>query len=68
MPTCAGCKWRPSAHDPGAYRSQISRERLSQHYLPLDPELWQLDRFQDFLAQRRALVAEGINSVFRDLE
>jgi hypothetical protein len=57
-----------SANDPGSYLQSISPERLRQQYVPLDMDLWKVDRFQDFLAERRRLLAEGVNAVFRDLE
>ena len=34
---------------------------LSSHWLPLDPELWRLDRYEDFLAARRQLLAAAAN-------
>jgi hypothetical protein len=34
---------------------------LAKQFVPTDPELWKLDRYDDFLAERRRLIAEAIN-------
>jgi predicted HTH transcriptional regulator len=36
-------------------------------FIPQDPALWELDRFEDFLAARRALIVEAINERMNDL-
>jgi hypothetical protein len=54
--------------EPGQYLPGIARERLEQQFVPMDERLWTVDRFQDFLAARRELLAAGINEVFRALE
>ena len=56
------------ATDPSEYLPKIPEERLRQQFIPLDRDLWRIERFQDFLAERRRLIAAGINSVFKDLE
>ncbi|MCY3853269.1 MAG: DUF262 domain-containing protein [Gammaproteobacteria bacterium] len=35
---------------------------LSSHWIPMDPELWQIDRYKDFLAARRELLAAAANN------
>lgn len=35
--------------------------------MPLDPTLWTLDRFPDFLAARRELLASRINEYIGEL-
>jgi hypothetical protein len=42
------------AKHPGALESQ---------WIPTDPVLWRLDRYLDFLAARRELLAEAANSI-----
>ncbi|MCW8138899.1 MAG: hypothetical protein KIT58_08340 [Planctomycetota bacterium] len=37
--------------------------RLEAQSVPLDPALWRLDRYDDFLAARRALLADAINGL-----
>ncbi|GBD22899.1 hypothetical protein HRbin29_00545 [bacterium HR29] len=56
-----------SAKEPIEYLSQIAEERLTTQFVPLDRELWKVDRFQDFLAARRALLARGINEFLSSL-
>jgi hypothetical protein len=34
---------------------------LEMHLVPRDPALWKLERFEDFLAERKKLVAEKLN-------
>jgi hypothetical protein len=35
---------------------------LTKQFVPPNPELWHLDRYEDFLAERRRLIAEAINA------
>lgn len=53
---------------PGDYLEAIPEDRLRQQFIPMDRDLWSVDRFQDFLAARRVLVADGINEFLRSLE
>ncbi len=57
-----------AATTPGDYLSTVPEERLKQQFVPMDRELWKLERFQDFLAARRRLLADGINAFLRSLE
>lgn len=34
---------------------------LAKQFVPTNPELWKVDRYDDFLAERRRLIAEAIN-------
>lgn len=54
--------------EPSAYLPEIAPKRLKSQFVPLDPSLWEVDRFQDFLAARRGLLAEGINGFLRSLD
>ncbi len=45
-------------HYPGALAKQL---------VPTDPALWQLDRFEDFLAVRRKMIADAINKRMLEL-
>lgn len=41
------------------FASQAEQERyLDMHLIPRDPALWELDRFEDFIAARKALIEE----------
>ena len=33
-----------------------THEYLARHLIPADPSLWKLDRFEDFLAERKVLI------------
>lgn len=55
-----------SAKQPSDYLAAIADkhpERLIAQCIPMDRELWKVDRFQDFLAARRALLATSINEL-----
>ena len=59
-----------SASDPLDYLKKIKDKdpnALEAQFVPLDESLWAVDRFSDFLAARRALIADGINSFMSDL-
>jgi len=50
--------------EPAEYLGEIERKyagALAKQFVPQDPALWTLDRFEDFLAARRILIAEAIN-------
>ena len=40
---------------------------LSSQFMPVDPQLWKLDRYRDFLSARRELITAGLNSFLDDL-
>jgi hypothetical protein len=42
---------------------QIPKDRLRSQSVPLDPDLWKPERFQDFLAERRRLLAQSVNEL-----
>ena len=49
---------------PKEYLKEIQEEypgALEKQLIPTDPELWELNRFEDFLAKRRDLIADSIN-------
>jgi hypothetical protein len=55
-----------SAQPPSVYLPKISEkhpERLKAQCIPMDESLWQLDRYQDFLAERRTLLAKAVNDL-----
>lgn len=52
------------AQEPSMYLAGIaehSAERLAAQLVPMDENLWSLDRFEDFLAERRKLLADAMN-------
>ena len=58
---------RISAKPPTEYFRTIIDERgeeaLSSQAIPLDKSLWEIDRYPDFLAERRRLLAKRINEL-----
>ncbi|MFJ3616987.1 DUF262 domain-containing protein [Streptomyces iakyrus] len=50
-----------SSRPPAQYMTEIAAERLAEQWIPEEPELWSLDRFPDFLAARRRLLANVLN-------
>lgn len=63
---CARPNRKISSRPPDQYLAEIAdmhRERLEAQYIPMDRALWRLDRFQDFLAARRGLLATAINNL-----
>jgi hypothetical protein len=51
---------------PAEYLAEIADqnpERLVAQGIPMDRSLWELHRFQDFLAARRQLLAEAVNEL-----
>ena len=59
-----------SASDPAVYLAQAEEQRpgvLASQWIPEDRALWRIDRYLDFLAARRALLAEAANELLRTL-
>jgi hypothetical protein len=55
-----------AARLPEQYLAEIADkhpERLEAQSVPLDRDLWRLERFQDFLAERRKLLAKAVNEL-----
>ena len=41
---------------PDVWFADKTPDYLSKHLIPADPSLWTLDRFEDFLAERKVLI------------
>lgn len=52
-----------SDDDPVKYLANADEKVLRAQWIPLDPELWSVDRFGDFCAARRGLLAEALNQM-----
>ena len=53
-----------SNQDPAYYLERYARETpgvLESHWIPMDSELWKLDNYPEFLAERRRLLAAAAN-------
>jgi len=44
-----------------AHYAAVDPGLLESHWIPLDPALWEYDRYQDFLSERRALLSKAAN-------
>ncbi|HAG08087.1 MAG TPA: hypothetical protein DCK87_00745 [Desulfotomaculum sp.] len=51
---------------PEEYLDKIEEEKLISQYIPLDRDLWKVDRFKDFLKERRKLITEAINDYMKE--
>ena len=40
---------------------------IDSHWIPMDPKLWEIDRYPDFLAARRELLAKAANEFLESL-
>lgn len=52
-----------SDDDPVTYLSRADESVLRAQWIPLDRALWSVDRFDDFCAARRILLAEALNEM-----
>lgn len=54
------------ARTPDDYLAEIEPSRLEAQLVPMDQALWHLDRFEDFLAERRKNLADAMNDVLEN--
>ena len=55
---------------PEEYFAEVEKNHpgaLASQWIPMDPALWRLDRYRDFLEARKTLLAEEANRRFADL-
>ncbi len=52
---------------PATYLPEIDPRRLKAQCVPNDHSLWELGRFEDFLRERRSLLADGLNHLLQSL-
>ena len=55
------------AASPDVYLRKISREVLESQCIPLDKDLWQIDRGDEFWEARRRLLADAFNGFLRKM-
>ena len=61
---------RVSDHDPARYLEEFAAVHpgaLESHWIPMDPALWRVENYLDFLAARRALLAQAANDFLNSL-
>lgn len=59
-----------SDRDPAEYLPEIEDQFpgvLASHWVPTDPDLWHIDRYPDFLDERRRLLADAGNGFLESL-
>ena len=57
------------ARKPTDYLAEIAEHdpaRLEAQFVPMDRSLWELDRYEEFLASRRQLLADAMNEVLAE--
>src|SRR5690348_5636176 len=52
---------------PDVYLLKIQPAALQTQYVPVDPGLWALHRYEDFVMERRKLLATAINDLLASL-
>ncbi|MBF6590535.1 MAG: DUF262 domain-containing protein [Ktedonobacterales bacterium] len=58
---------RIAASQPSDYLPSVEYAWLQAQYVPTNPALWTIDRYEDFVQERRKLLAEGINDLLASL-
>ena len=64
------CNLRIRDREPAEYLAEIAARDptlLEEHCIPMDPDLWEIPRYLDFLSVRRELLAEAGNRLIEDL-
>lgn len=59
-----------SDRDPTEYLPHFEAKHpgvIASHWIPMDPALWRVERYRDFLAARRALLAQAANEFLDSL-
>jgi hypothetical protein len=59
-----------SDRSPAEYFREIERDHagaLASQWIPMDPSLWEVDKYSEFLAARRELLTNAINAVLNEL-
>jgi len=51
---------------PSDYLLEIEPSRLTAQYIPMDSNLWRLDKYYEFLAERRKLLAAAMNEILAE--
>lgn len=62
--------FKTSEELPSVYLPEVQKKypgALEQQLIPLDASLWEIEKYEDFLAKRRELVAKEINAFLKKL-
>jgi hypothetical protein len=52
---------------PEQYLSSIDPYRLQAQYVPINADIWKLEKFENFVLERRTLLADAINHLLQSL-
>lgn len=52
---------------PEDYLNNVETNHLQDQFVPLVKDLWQVDKFKDFLVERRKLITKAINEYMKEL-
>lgn len=52
---------------PQDYLAKIEKDRLKTQHVPLIADLWRVDKFSDFIAERRSLLTKAVNEYMREI-
>ena len=56
-----------SKRQPSMYLPNVDEQRLKAQYMPLEPNLWVLEQFEECMLQRRTMLASAINQFLLSL-
>ncbi|MYH61806.1 MAG: hypothetical protein F4148_08585, partial [Caldilineaceae bacterium SB0675_bin_29] len=59
-----------SNQEPAEYLPDVEAKfpgTLAKQFIPMDPQLWRMDRYRDFLEARRGLIANKLNEFMQSL-
>lgn len=59
---------RISAKEPSVYLSEVDDKLLKTQWIPTDRSLWKIEKYPDFLAKRRQLLAAAADTLLGSLE
>ena len=52
---------------PAKYLPDIEEKRLRAQFIPLQPDMWEMDKFEQCMRQRRTILADAINQFLQSL-
>jgi hypothetical protein len=62
-----GANNRIGDRQPSEYLTSVDTQRLMSQSVPLNADLWTLERFEDFVRERRTMLADAINNLLVSL-
>ena len=50
------------------YLSEYTKKSLKEHFIPTDDRLYKLEKYEEFLEERKKLISEGLNKYLNELK